>query len=101
MKSSMKSRWRLPVILLAPRNNISSFYLLSSIFVRHFRYVITFVTFISIHLVIICVVLLCRTYETHPGLPLKSGCDIKSVAQTWYSSLRPGTITSWQKLKDM
>jgi hypothetical protein len=23
------------------------------------------------------------------------------VAQTWYSSLRPGTITSWQKLKDM
>jgi hypothetical protein len=26
---------------------------------------------------------------------------VKSVAQTWYSSLRPGTITSWQKLKDM
>jgi hypothetical protein len=25
----------------------------------------------------------------------------RSVAQTWYSSLRPGTITSWQKLKDM
>jgi hypothetical protein len=25
----------------------------------------------------------------------------KNVAQTWYSSLRPGTITSWQKLKDM
>jgi hypothetical protein len=23
------------------------------------------------------------------------------VAQTWYSSLRPGTITSWQKLKDL
>jgi hypothetical protein len=23
------------------------------------------------------------------------------VAQTWYSSLRPGTITSWHKLKDM
>jgi hypothetical protein len=23
---------------------------------------------------------------------------VKSVAQTWYSSLRPGTITSWQKL---
>jgi hypothetical protein len=23
------------------------------------------------------------------------------VAQTWYSSLRPGTITSWQQLKDM
>jgi hypothetical protein len=26
---------------------------------------------------------------------------VKSVAQTLYSSLRPGTITSWQKLKDM
>jgi hypothetical protein len=26
---------------------------------------------------------------------------VKSVAQTWYSSLWPGTITSWQKLKDM
>jgi hypothetical protein len=26
---------------------------------------------------------------------------VKSVAQTWYSSLRPGAITSWQKLKDM
>jgi hypothetical protein len=26
---------------------------------------------------------------------------VKSVAQTWYSTLRPGTITSWQKLKDM
>ena len=22
---------------------------------------------------------------------------VRSVAQTWYSSLRPGTITSWQK----
>jgi hypothetical protein len=26
---------------------------------------------------------------------------VKSVAQTWYSSLQPGTITSWQKLKHM
>jgi hypothetical protein len=26
---------------------------------------------------------------------------VKNVAQTWYSSLRLGTITSWQKLKDM
>jgi hypothetical protein len=26
---------------------------------------------------------------------------VKSVAQTWYSSLQPGTITLWQKLKDM
>jgi hypothetical protein len=26
---------------------------------------------------------------------------VRSVAQMWYSSLRPGTITSWQKLKHM
>jgi hypothetical protein len=26
---------------------------------------------------------------------------VRSVAQTWYSYLRPGTITSWKKLKDM
>jgi hypothetical protein len=26
---------------------------------------------------------------------------VRSVAKTWYSSLRPGTIMSWQKLKDM
>jgi hypothetical protein len=29
-------------------------------------------------LVIVCVVLIWRTYETHPGLPLKSGCDIRN-----------------------
>jgi hypothetical protein len=34
------------------------------------------VTFISIHFVIICDVLLWRTYETHPALSLNSGCDI-------------------------
>jgi hypothetical protein len=27
--------------------------------------------------------------------------EVRNVAQTRYSSLRPGTITSWQKLKDM
>jgi hypothetical protein len=26
---------------------------------------------------------------------------VRSVAQTWYSSLQSGTITSWQKFKDM
>jgi hypothetical protein len=26
---------------------------------------------------------------------------VRNVAQTWYSFLRPGTITLWQKLKDM
>jgi hypothetical protein len=27
--------------------------------------------------------------------------EVRSVAQTWYSFLRPRTITSWQKLKDI
>jgi hypothetical protein len=26
---------------------------------------------------------------------------VRNVAHTWYSSLQPGTITSWQKLKDL
>jgi hypothetical protein len=26
---------------------------------------------------------------------------VRNMAQTWYSSLRPGTIMLWQKLKDM
>jgi hypothetical protein len=34
-----------------------------------------FVTFISIHFVIICGVLLWRAYETHPALSFKSGYD--------------------------
>jgi hypothetical protein len=35
------------------------------------------VTFISIHFIIICDVLLWRIYETHPALSLKFGCDNK------------------------
>jgi hypothetical protein len=38
-----------------------------------------FVTFISIHFVIICDVLLWRTYETHSTLSLKSGCDRSGI----------------------
>jgi hypothetical protein len=34
-----------------------------------------FMTFIYMHFVIICVVLPWRTYEMHPALSLKSGCD--------------------------
>jgi hypothetical protein len=33
-------------------------------------------TFISMHSVIMCVVLPWRTYEMHPDLSLKFGCDI-------------------------
>jgi hypothetical protein len=38
-------------------------------------------TFISIHFVIICDVLLWRTYEMHPALSLKSGCDTKAFEE--------------------
>jgi hypothetical protein len=44
-----------------------------------------FVTFISIHFVIICDVLLWCTYETHPALSLKSRCDNWG---SWWSRLR-------------
>jgi hypothetical protein len=39
------------------------------------------VTFICIHFVIICDVILWRTYETHPTLSLKSRCDITTVRE--------------------
>jgi hypothetical protein len=40
------------------------------------------VAFISTHLVIVCVVLLWHTYETHPGLLLKSGWDMVTTRTT-------------------
>jgi hypothetical protein len=40
-----------------------------------------FMTFISMHSVIMCVVLPWRTYEMHSDLSLKSGCDIWSSAE--------------------
>jgi hypothetical protein len=42
------------------------------------------------------------SYEGNAAVMAKSFVmAVRNVAQTWYSSLRPGTITSWQKLKDM
>jgi hypothetical protein len=42
------------------------------------------------------------SYEGNTAVMAKSFVmTVRNVAQTWYSSLRPGTITSWQKLKDM
>jgi hypothetical protein len=42
------------------------------------------------------------SYEGNTAVMAKSFVmAVKNVAQTWYSSLWPGTITSWQKLKDM
>jgi hypothetical protein len=42
------------------------------------------------------------SYEGNAAVMAKSFVmAVRNVAQTWYSSLRPGTIMSWQKLKDM
>jgi hypothetical protein len=42
------------------------------------------------------------SYGGNAGVMAKSFVMVvRSVAQTWYSSLRPETITSWQKLKNM
>jgi hypothetical protein len=41
------------------------------------------------------------SYRGNTVVMTKSIMAVRSVAQTWYSSLRPGTITTWQKLKDM
>jgi hypothetical protein len=54
-------------------------YIYYQLFCNTFRYVIKIVTFVSIHWVIICVDLIWRTYETHPGLALKSGCDRSGI----------------------
>jgi hypothetical protein len=53
-----------------------------------------FVTFISIHFVIICVVLLWPTYETQPALSLKSGCDSSGVGQTGGSASSHTPVSS-------
>jgi hypothetical protein len=49
-----------------------------------------FMTFIFMHSVIICVVLSWRTYETHPALSFKSGCDtyIKLIHELLYESTK-------------
>jgi ribonuclease HI len=54
------------------------------------------VTFISMHFVIICDVLLWRTYETHPALSLKFGCERNREAsgrvRKWAVELNEFTI---------
>jgi hypothetical protein len=52
------------------------------------------VTFISIHFFIICDVLLWRTYETHPALSLKSGCDNRYAIPYVESKINDGDFIS-------
>jgi hypothetical protein len=52
------------------------------------------VTFISIHFVIICDVLLWHTYETHPALSLKSVCDNTLTTYETASRRVPGASHS-------
>jgi hypothetical protein len=67
---------------MAPWMNISSFVIYHLIFVRlplSNNYFYDSETFISIHSVIICVVLLWRTYETHSALSFKFRCDRSGI----------------------
>jgi hypothetical protein len=69
---------------MAPWMNISLFIIYNLIFVRlplSNNYFYDIVTFFSIHSVIICLVLLWRTYETHPALSFKSGCDRSGIRE--------------------
>jgi hypothetical protein len=79
-RSTRLSRWRLPVSLMEPRNNYLVRFIVIIYFVRLFCNVIMIVTIISIHFVIICDVLLWRTYEIHLTLSLKSGCDMHQAS---------------------
>jgi hypothetical protein len=54
---------------------------------------IIFVTFISIYFVIICDVLLWRTYETRPALSLKSECDRCAPASLGNGRIQRSTAT--------
>jgi hypothetical protein len=66
---------------MAPRMDFSSLYiyLLCCKTSACNNYFYDIVTFISIHYVIIYVLLLWRTYEMHPTLSLKSGCDRSGI----------------------
>jgi hypothetical protein len=57
-----------------------------------------FVIFISIHMVIICVVLLWRTYDMHQGLPLKSECDTRHTQEAWDEGCRAHQRLLWGHL---
>ena len=54
------------------------------------------VTFISMHSVIMCVVLPWRTYEMHPALFLKSGCDIDPFG---YQIPKQGVETKYLRIR--
>jgi hypothetical protein len=51
------------------------------------KYFYDIVTFISIHFVIMCVVLLWRTYEMHSTLSLKSWCDTQPTEAHQHANL--------------
>jgi hypothetical protein len=60
-------------------NYLSSFYSSICYFVRHSRYVIKFMTFVSIHWVIICVDLVLAHIWDASGFALKSECDKSGI----------------------
>jgi hypothetical protein len=70
---SQSACWRQGTIMLLVRS------IYCHLFCKTFCYVIKIVTFVSIRWVIICVDLIWRSYETHPGLLLKSECDKSGI----------------------
>jgi hypothetical protein len=55
--------------------------------------------FISTHFDIICDVLLWRTYETHPAVSLKSGCDTVVVWLVSGPSLLASPCNYWREAR--
>jgi hypothetical protein len=49
-------------------------------------------TFISMHSVIVCVVLSWRTYEMHPNLSLKPGCDRDGAVGFFFPATAGGGV---------
>jgi hypothetical protein len=86
---SQSACWHQGTIMLLDR---SIYY---HLFHKTFRYVIKIVTFISIHWVIICVDLVWRIYETHPSLPLTSGCDSAEAPDDGMARPYDGGVHWW------
>jgi hypothetical protein len=75
-RSSIRSRWRLPVDLLAPRMVLSSFHIYFY-FVR-LPLCNKYFDYCDIYLYTLCYYICCllwRMYEMHPALSLKFECD--------------------------
>jgi hypothetical protein len=77
-RSSIWSRWRLPVDFMAPRMDFSLIYIY---LVRH-PLCNKYSDYCDIYLYTLCYYICCllwRMYEMHPALSLKTGCDRSGI----------------------